>query len=115
MSEFGGLRKHEKTQHAFVGLGSTASAGAVALPSQVRRPEFPERENNVLLLLFFIKKKTDKFRLLRDYAVWDHLRNAKVFKSATPHNPHSGVPGMHKLRARTIKGSLFPSLYQVGI
>ena len=32
MSEFGGLHKHEKTQHAFVGLGSAALATAVALP-----------------------------------------------------------------------------------
>ena len=28
MSEFGGLRKHEKTQHALIGLGSTALAAA---------------------------------------------------------------------------------------
>ena len=28
--EFGGLRQHEKTQHALVGLGSTAFAAAVA-------------------------------------------------------------------------------------
>ena len=32
MSEFGGLHKHEKTQHALVGLGSTALAVAIALP-----------------------------------------------------------------------------------
>ena len=31
MSEFGGLREHEKTQHALVGLGSAALAAAVAL------------------------------------------------------------------------------------
>ena len=31
MSEFGGLRKHEKTQHALVGLGSAALAAAVTL------------------------------------------------------------------------------------
>ena len=31
MSEFGGLRKHEKSQHALAGLGSTALAAAVAL------------------------------------------------------------------------------------
>ena len=37
MSEFGGLRKHEKTQHTLVGLGSAV----------VRRPEFPERDNEV--------------------------------------------------------------------
>ena len=41
MSEFGGLRKHEKTQHALVGLGSVALAAAVAL----RWPKFPERDN----------------------------------------------------------------------
>ena len=40
MSEFGGLRKRKKTQHALVGLGSGALAAAVA----VRRPEFPERD-----------------------------------------------------------------------
>ena len=34
MSEFGGLRNHEKTQHALVGLGSAAlaTATAVAVP-----------------------------------------------------------------------------------
>ena len=32
MSEFAGLWKHEKTQHALVGLGSTALAAAVTLP-----------------------------------------------------------------------------------
>ena len=37
MSEFGGLRKHEKTQHALVRQGSAALAAAVALP------KFPER------------------------------------------------------------------------
>ena len=31
-SEFGGLRKHEKTQHALVGLSTAALAAAVALP-----------------------------------------------------------------------------------
>ena len=30
MSEFGGLRKHEKTQHALAGLGTTALVDAVA-------------------------------------------------------------------------------------
>ena len=30
--EFGGLREHEKTPHALVGLGSAALAAAVALP-----------------------------------------------------------------------------------
>ena len=37
MSEFGGLQKHEKTQHAVVGLGSAA----------LRWLEFPERDNKV--------------------------------------------------------------------
>ena len=32
MSEFGGLRKHKKTQHALVALGSAALVAAVALP-----------------------------------------------------------------------------------
>ena len=32
MSEFDGLRKHENTQHALVGLGSATLAPAVALP-----------------------------------------------------------------------------------
>ena len=32
MSELGGLRKHTKTQHALVGLGSAALAAAVVLP-----------------------------------------------------------------------------------
>ena len=40
MSEFGGLRKHEKTQHARVGLGSAALAAAVVLPRQ-SGPHFP--------------------------------------------------------------------------
>ena len=32
MTEFGGLRKHETTQLALVGLGSAALAAAVVLP-----------------------------------------------------------------------------------
>ena len=32
MSEFGGLRKHKKTQHALAGLGSAALAADVVLP-----------------------------------------------------------------------------------
>ena len=32
MSEFGGLRKHEKTQHALAGLGNAALVAAVVLP-----------------------------------------------------------------------------------
>ena len=43
MSEFGGLRKNEKTRHALVGLGGAAPAAAVVLPAK-RRPEFPEGE-----------------------------------------------------------------------
>ena len=31
MSVFGGLQKHEETQHTFVGLGSAALAAAVVL------------------------------------------------------------------------------------
>ena len=48
-SEFGGLRKHEKTQHALVGLGSAALAAAVALLTQatIRRPDFPEKKTKV--------------------------------------------------------------------
>ena len=43
MSEFGGLQKREKTQHALVGLGSSALAVAIAF----KRPKFPERDNSV--------------------------------------------------------------------
>ena len=43
MSEFGGLWKHEKTQHARVGLGSAALAAAVAL-TRLRWPKFPTRD-----------------------------------------------------------------------
>ena len=32
MSEFGGFRKHEKTQHTLVGYGGAALAAAVVLP-----------------------------------------------------------------------------------
>ena len=46
MSEFGGIGKHGKTQHALVGLGSVALATAVAL-TKVRRPEFPEMDDKV--------------------------------------------------------------------
>ena len=41
MSEFRGLREHEKTQHALVGPGSAALAAAVALPRQ-GSPNFPK-------------------------------------------------------------------------
>ena len=40
MSEFGGLRTHEKTQHALVGLGSAALAVAVCLPIGKAAPVF---------------------------------------------------------------------------
>ena len=40
MSEFGGCRKHEKTQHALVELGSAAVVAVVALSL----PEFPPRD-----------------------------------------------------------------------
>ena len=46
MSELCGLRKREKTQQAFVGLGSAALVAAAALP-QVRWPKFPERAKKV--------------------------------------------------------------------
>ena len=45
MSEFRGLQKHEKTQHALVGQDRAAPAAAVALP--VMRPKFPARDNKV--------------------------------------------------------------------
>ena len=35
MSEFSGLRKHEKIQHTLVGLDGAALAAAVALITQV--------------------------------------------------------------------------------
>ena len=47
MSEFGGLQKHDKTQHALVGLGSAALAAAVRILTQERRPDFPERDPKV--------------------------------------------------------------------
>ena len=46
MSEFGGLRKHEKTQHALAGLGSAALAAAYSC-TKVRQFKFPERDNKV--------------------------------------------------------------------
>ena len=62
MSEFGGLFKHEKTLRALIGLGNAALAAAVRMYSltQVRRPEFPERDNKVctkeihVSILFFV-------------------------------------------------------------
>ena len=56
MSEFGGTRKDETTQHALVGLASAALAADVFLPSQVRRPQFPQRDNKVL------KKKKKNYK-----------------------------------------------------
>ena len=45
MSEFGGLRKHEQIRHALVGLGSaTLAAPVVSSLTQVKRPEFPARD-----------------------------------------------------------------------
>ena len=41
MSEFVGLRKHEKAKHALVGLGSAAPVAAVVLPGLVG-PSFPK-------------------------------------------------------------------------
>ena len=41
MSEFCGLLKHEKTQHALVGLGSAVLAAAAVLPRQ-GGPNFPK-------------------------------------------------------------------------
>ena len=41
MSEFRGLRKHEKTQHSLVGPGSAALEAAVAIPRQ-GGPNFPK-------------------------------------------------------------------------
>ena len=40
MSDFGGLRTHEKAQHAVVGLGSVALVAAVPLPWH-GDPNFP--------------------------------------------------------------------------
>ena len=51
MSEFSGLQKHEKTQHALVGLDSAAlslmAAVAVDGSPMVRQPKFRERNNKV--------------------------------------------------------------------
>ena len=46
MSEFGGLRKQEDTQHALVGLGRAALAAAVALSRQ-GGPSFQKGINKV--------------------------------------------------------------------
>ena len=58
MSEFSGLRKHEKTQHVFVGLGSAALAAAVALP-RLGGPNFPK---GVIKCIKKIKKKNIKIQ-----------------------------------------------------
>ena len=56
MSEFSGLQKHEKTQHALVGLGSAALAAVVALPRK-GGPNFPK---GVILMKCIIKLKINK-------------------------------------------------------
>ena len=48
LSEFGGLWKHEKTQHALVGLGNAALAAAIALPGKAAENFLKcERDNKV--------------------------------------------------------------------
>ena len=47
MSEFGGLQKHEKTQHALVGLAVALLLWLLCSLIQVRRSEFPEKDNEV--------------------------------------------------------------------
>ena len=54
MSEFGGLRNYEKTQHALAGLGSAALAAAVVY-TKVMRPGFPERDNKVYKIQYLLK------------------------------------------------------------
>ena len=39
---------HREILHMLMGMGSAAPAAAVALSAQVRRPEFPSRDNEVL-------------------------------------------------------------------
>ena len=60
MSEFGGLLKHEKSQHALVGLGSAALFGCCSL-TQVKRPEFPETDNKTVSLKKEEKKRKSVF------------------------------------------------------
>ena len=48
--------QQEKTQHVGLGSAALAAAGA-ALPAQVRRPEFPERDNCMTQI---VKKKKKK-------------------------------------------------------
>ena len=43
---------HREILHMLIGVGSAALAAAVALPAQVRRPEFPARDNEGLF--FFL-------------------------------------------------------------
>ena len=60
--EFGGLRKHDKTQHAVVGLGSAALAAAAALP-RIGGPNFPKG-----IIKCIKKKKTPFIHVLRPKA-----------------------------------------------
>ena len=56
MSEFDGLRKHEKTQHALV-----AQLGSAALVlTRVMRPEFPERDNKMYIKIIYIQHEKKK-------------------------------------------------------
>ena len=61
MSEFGGLRKHKKIQHALVGveLGSVALAGAatVALP-RYGGPNFPKGIIECIIFTLFFNVHT---------------------------------------------------------
>ena len=60
MSEFGGLRKHDKTQYALsVGLDSAALAAAVSSLTQVRRPEFPKGIIKYCVVLYCIDRRID--------------------------------------------------------
>ena len=60
MSEFGGLRKHEQTQHVLVELGSAALAAAVALPGQ-GGPNFPK---GIIKCRFFFRKNKELWKEL---------------------------------------------------
>ena len=62
MSKFGGLRKHEKTEHALVGLGCAAQSCGCCSHAQVRRPEFPDTDNKVYLKKEGKKRKEKKER-----------------------------------------------------
>ena len=56
MSEFGGLQKHEKTQHTLVGLGSAA----LASHTQIKRPKFSERDKKMYNKQIFKKQFSNK-------------------------------------------------------